>query len=80
LFIPSLWFHNVLTITASISVNIFWKHLEEEYYAKKDLYGNKELIIGSTAMSEVDQICEKLQHLPKYYRDFYALKIIENIK
>lgn len=38
MFIPALWFHNVLTLEPSISINVFWKHLQDEYYSKKDLY------------------------------------------
>lgn len=45
LFIPSLWFHNTLTLNASISVNQFFKSLTLDHglYQKKDLYGNKDL-------------------------------------
>ena len=25
LFIPALWFHNVLTVQWSVSVNVFWR-------------------------------------------------------
>ncbi len=41
LFIPALWFHNIYAIEPCIAINIFWKHLSDDQYEKKDLYGNK---------------------------------------
>lgn len=43
-FIPSLWFHNVVALNFSISVNVFWKNLDLSLYDKKDTYGNRDLI------------------------------------
>lgn len=37
----ALWFHNVLPLEPCVSVNMFWKHLPDEAYQGKDLYGNK---------------------------------------
>ena len=34
-----MWFHNVVTEEFSIGVNVFWKHLDEQLYEKKDVYG-----------------------------------------
>jgi hypothetical protein len=28
----------------SISVNVFWRHLDAGFYARKDVYGNKDLV------------------------------------
>jgi hypothetical protein len=28
----------------SISVNVFWKHLDASFYGHKDVYGNKDLV------------------------------------
>jgi hypothetical protein len=43
LYIPALWFHNVLSETFSVSVNLFWRHLPPACYERKDLYGNRDL-------------------------------------
>lgn len=43
LYIPALWFHNVLSETFSASVNLFWRHLPPACYERKDLYGNRDL-------------------------------------
>jgi ribosomal protein L16 Arg81 hydroxylase len=37
LYIPSCWWHNVITLSPSISINVFYKHLDDEAYTKKDL-------------------------------------------
>jgi len=43
-FIPALWFHNVIALNFSISVNVFWKNLESVVYDDKDTYGNRDLV------------------------------------
>jgi hypothetical protein len=80
LFIPSLWFHNVISLEPCVAINIFWRHLEADQYEKKDLYGNKDLVLATKAMKEADQVISTLQSLPEYYRPFYAKKIIETMK
>uniref|UniRef100_A0A1I8FK85 JmjC domain-containing protein n=1 Tax=Macrostomum lignano TaxID=282301 RepID=A0A1I8FK85_9PLAT len=42
LYIPAMWFHSVLNVTYTLSVNVFWKTLRDELYDPKDAYGNKE--------------------------------------
>ena len=76
LFIPSLWFHNVYSKEASVSLNIFWKHLSNEFYCKGDLFGNNDLIIGSDILQHSSSIESSLSQLPEYYRDFYARLVI----
>ena len=63
LFIPALWFHHVECIEDewSMALNIFFKDLPDEFYPKKDLFGN--------ADPEVDPLL-----LPEPFRSFYTLK------
>lgn len=77
LFIPSLWFHNTWTEDAGISVNIFFKHLSDEQYESKDLYGNKDLVIAEQAMNDVIKACERLDNLPSHYSQFYLRKLLD---
>jgi hypothetical protein len=50
LYIPALWFHNVASETFAVSVNLFWRHLPPEFYERKDLYGNRDLVqVGARA-------------------------------
>jgi len=80
LFIPALWFHNVLAINFSISVNVFWKHLDDCFYEKKDLYGNKDLVQATKAFQSTDKCIKELNLLPKVYRNFYLKRVIEIYK
>jgi tRNA wybutosine-synthesizing protein 5 len=47
-FIPSLWFHNVIALNFSVSVNIFWKNLKPNFYDDKDTYGNRDLVAAQS--------------------------------
>jgi tRNA wybutosine-synthesizing protein 5 len=80
LFIPALWFHNVHALEPCVSVNIFWKHLSEDMYEKKDLYGNKDLVPAAKALKQAEEITASLAQVPEYYRYFYAKMLIQNIK
>ncbi|KRX86901.1 tRNA wybutosine-synthesizing protein 5 [Trichinella pseudospiralis] len=71
LYIPALWFHNTTAVDFSISVNVFWKHLDSSFYDKKDLYGNRDLILAQRAFQYFDQGAKLLEKLPSPYRQFY---------
>ncbi|PRP80652.1 leucine carboxyl methyltransferase 2-like [Planoprotostelium fungivorum] len=80
LFIPSLWFHHVEATEPCAAVNVFWKHLSDEHYEKKDLYGNKDIISGTRAEKEGEALIGMLKKIPEHYREFHARRIIDNIK
>jgi tRNA wybutosine-synthesizing protein 5 len=80
LYIPSCWWHNVITLSPSISINVFYKHLDDEAYTKKDLYGNKDLVQAEKAMEQLDQMISTLKTLPPYYQEFYANYLLSQFK
>ncbi|CAF0715070.1 unnamed protein product [Brachionus calyciflorus] len=80
IFIPSLWLHNVITLDFSIGVNVFWKHLDDEFYEKKDIYGNKDLLNAQKAFLFTDKSLKELNSMPLYYKEFYTKRIIEALK
>lgn len=80
LFIPALWFHNVQALEFSVAVNTFWRHLDDAVYDKKDVYGNKDLLPAQRAFQLVDKAITTLAELPDEYRDFYAQRLVNNIK
>lgn len=80
LFIPALWFHNTISKTFSISVNVFWKNLPHEIYDKSDVYGNKDLIPAVQAFSNIKKAIELLNTLPSDYKHFYISRCIGNLK
>lgn len=51
----ALWFHNVLALEPCISVNMFWRHLDPDFYQRKDLYGNKDLALAQDAAKKVER-------------------------
>ena len=79
LFIPALWFHNVLALDFAVSVNYFWHNLtpDEYWYDQNDIYGNKDLIFGQQAQDKAVEIKKALNQMPSPYSEFYKLKSIE---
>ena len=82
LFIPSLWFHNVVSIDFSVAVNVFWKNLPPKFYDNKDVYGNKDPPQIQRAMQILDGALKVLNEteLPMDYKDFYARCMINRIQ
>ncbi|XP_061186498.1 tRNA wybutosine-synthesizing protein 5-like [Saccostrea echinata] len=80
LFIPALWFHNVVSLDFGVAVNVFWKHLEDKMYDNKDIYGNKDLQPAVRAMQIADRAIKALEELPPVYRDFYARRLVSKIE
>ncbi|XP_050825490.1 tRNA wybutosine-synthesizing protein 5 isoform X3 [Gopherus flavomarginatus] len=80
LFIPALWFHNVISEEFGVGVNVFWKHLPSECYDKTDTYGNKDPTAASRAVQILDRALKTLEELPEEYRDFYARRMVVRIQ
>ncbi|GAB5575865.1 tRNA wybutosine-synthesizing protein 5 [Prionailurus iriomotensis] len=80
LFIPALWFHNVISEEFGVGVNVFWKHLPSECYDKTDTYGNKDPTAASRAAQILDRALKTLSELPEEYRDFYARRMVLHIQ
>lgn len=81
LFIPALWFHNVVSLDFSVAVNVFWKHLPDEFYDSKDTYGNKDPPQVQRAMQILDRSLKALEELPNdQYKQFYSLCMINRIQ
>lgn len=80
LFIPALWFHNVISLEFSVAINIFWRELDSSMYDKRDTYGNKDLLLASRAMQVVDRALKMIGELPENYRDFYARLMVAKIE
>lgn len=78
LFIPSLVFHHVAASNQepSVAVNVFWRHLPESHYERKDLYGNRDLAAANKASEIIESGHRLLDSLPESggYRSFYRAK------
>jgi len=71
LFLPAMWFHNLISLEFSVSINMFWRALPEELYPKRDLYGNADLLAGAELINKVHAAKEAIKHLPPQYQEFY---------
>ncbi len=80
LFIPALWFHNVIAQEFSVGVNMFWRHLDREMYDSKDIYGNKDPLPVCRVMQMMDKGMKSLDELPDTYKDFYARLMISKLE
>eukprot|EP00798_Chlamydomonas_sp_ICE-L_P031886 gene31886-6189_t len=92
LFIPSLWFHNVVSEECaaeggssvrdgepSISVNVFWRHLHDSQYERKDLYGNRDLVQANAADRATEEAVQQLGKLEEHYKQFYGRRVVSTI-
>mmetsp|Transcript_3059 Transcript_3059/g.8073 ORF Transcript_3059/g.8073 Transcript_3059/m.8073 type:complete len:315 (+) Transcript_3059:1032-1976(+) len=62
----------------SISVNVFWRHLDASFYPRKDVYGNKDLVQATAADAAAENVIQALQQLPPHseYRAFYTQRLL----
>ena len=56
LFIPALWFHNMLAKDFGVAVNVFWRELEDKLYDQKNTYSNKDHLPAAKAMRMLDNM------------------------
>jgi len=77
IFFLALWFHNIKSLdTYAVSVNVFWRHLNSDFYEPKDLYGNKDLVPFSRTIGQLSKSLNELEkQLPSVYVDFYARRL-----
>ncbi|XP_028925676.1 tRNA wybutosine-synthesizing protein 5 isoform X1 [Ornithorhynchus anatinus] len=80
LFIPALWFHNVISEEFGVGVNVFWKHLPADCYDKSDPYGNRDPTAASRAVRILDRALKTLGELPEEYRDFYGRQMVLRVR
>ena len=73
LFLPALWWHNVLALEPCISVNVFFKdsQIQEQDWPPKDLYGNKDILPAAKAFKHIELALSAIKDLPETYQDFY---------
>ncbi|KAI9809943.1 MAG: hypothetical protein M1825_000376 [Sarcosagium campestre] len=85
LFIPALWPHTVaapdVDAGASVSVNVFFRHLHHSRYAPgRDVYGNREIVAYERARADVDRLARRFDGLPVDIRRFYAERLAAEVR
>jgi len=74
LFIPALWFHTTKALDFSVSINTFFKSLDEGLYGK-DLYANRDPLPVEEAQRMIQKAKTALERLPSRYKNFYLNKL-----
>ncbi|KAK9457280.1 S-adenosyl-L-methionine-dependent methyltransferase [Dipodascopsis uninucleata] len=81
LFIPSMWLHATLPLEPSISINTFWKDLDQSAYSLgKDVYGNRDLKTYEDGRLAVKRIIKSFDNLPDDIRKFYISRLSDEMK
>lgn len=80
LYIPALWFHNVTALEFGVAVNVFWRHLEAEFYDSKDTYGNRDPPQVQRALQVVEKAAKLLNELPPEHRLFYGHRLLAHLE
>ncbi|GMH40346.1 hypothetical protein BSKO_08250 [Bryopsis sp. KO-2023] len=80
LFIPALWFHNVLSEDFSVSINIFFHYADRSLHDRKDLYGNREPLPVQEAEKLVEQALGKMKGLPTSFKKFYGGRLLRKME
>lgn len=77
LYIPAFWLHAVQSLEPSISVNVFWRHLDHQYYSTltNDVYGNKDLKAYENGRILIKKIIEGFRGLTGNERGFYLQRL-----
>ena len=74
----------MIALSFSIGVNVFWRHLSDECYEKRDVYGNKDLVSATRAFMFVDKAIKELASLNEpntdAYRHFYTRRAIQMLE
>ncbi len=82
LFLPPLWLHTATpTSNSSIAVNVFFKDLNDSCYAAgRDVYGNRDLAAYEKGRQDVARIANSFQKLPAEAREFYLLRLADELR
>jgi len=74
LFLPALWFHATRALSFAVSINSFFKSLDDKLYGK-DLYGNRDPLPVEEAARAIQRAKNSLEILPERYKLFYLNKL-----
>ncbi|KAL2016509.1 hypothetical protein VTK56DRAFT_3437 [Thermocarpiscus australiensis] len=82
LFLPPLWLHTATpTSGTSIAVNVFFRDLDGGCYASgRDVYGNRDLAAYEKGRQDIARIASSFQKLPAEVREFYLLRLADELR
>ena len=86
LFLPPLWLHTATPITSSgpsVAVNVFFRDVESfgpHYAPGRDVYGNRDLAAYEKGRQDVNRIAKSFEKLPAEAREFYILRLADELR
>ena len=81
LFIPPLWLHTASPVDKiSISVNVFFRNLEEGYAPGRDIYGNRDLQAYEKGRRDIVMMSKSFEKLPTDMAKFYLERLADELR
>ena len=81
LFIPPLWPHTACPMDSiSISINVFFRNLDDGYAAGRDVYGNRDLAAYENGRKDIAKIARSFHGLPSQISKFYLERLADELK
>lgn len=80
LYIPPVFPHAALPLTACVAVNVFFRDLSPKKYAPgKDVYGNRDLVAYERGRQTLGRVVKEFDGLPSWVRRFYLERLSQEI-
>ena len=81
LFIPPLWLHTASPVDKiSISVNVFFRNLEDGYAPGRDIYGNRDLQAYEKGRRDIVMMLKSFEKLPTDMAKFYLERLADELR
>lgn len=81
LFIPPLWLHTASPVdNISISVNVFFRNLEDGYAPGRDIYGNRDLHAYEKGRRDIEKMSKSFEKLPTDMAKFYLERLADELR
>ena len=80
-FIPALWLHTALPMdNVSISVNVFFRNLDNGYAPGRDVYGNRDVQAYEKGRRDIGKTVDSFAKLPPEMATFYLHRLADELK
>ena len=81
LFIPPLWLHTASPVDKiSISVNVFFRNLDDGYAPGRDVYGNRDLQAYEKGRRDIEKMSKSFEKLPTDMAKFYLERLADELR
>ncbi|KAK7747004.1 tRNA methyltransferase ppm2 [Diatrype stigma] len=81
LFLPPLWLHTAMPLTAlGVAVNVFFRSLETGYSSGRDVYGNRDIAAYEKGRQDITRIANSFGKMPSDIREFYVTRLADELR